>query len=86
MRDDLQLISDWIPADASLLDLGCGDGTLLAHLQHHKQIRGYGLEINQDNLAACFEKGVNVLEQDLDEGLGNFQNHRFDYVVMTQAL
>ena len=83
MRDDLQLISDWIPADASLLDLGCGDGTLLAHLQHHKQIRGYGLEIN---LAACFEKGVNVLEQDLDEGLGNFQNHRFDYVVMTQAL
>ena len=56
MRDDLQLISDWIPADASLLDLGCGDGTLLAHLQHHKQIRGYGLEINQDNLAACFEK------------------------------
>ncbi len=86
MRDDLQLISDWIPADASLLDLGCGDGTLLAHLQQHKQIRGYGLEINQDNLAACFEKGVNVLEQDLDEGLGNFQNHRFDYVVMTQAL
>ncbi|MGJ3257340.1 MAG: methionine biosynthesis protein MetW [Alcanivorax sp.] len=86
MRDDLQLISDWIPADASLLDLGCGDGTLLAHLQQHKQIRGYGLEINQDNLAACFGKGVNVLEQDLDEGLGNFQNHRFDYVVMTQAL
>ena len=86
MRDDLQLISDWIPADASLLDLGCGDGTLLAHLKQHKQIRGYGLEINQDNLAACFEKGVNVLEQDLDEGLGNFQNHRFDYVVMTQAL
>ena len=40
MRDDLQLISDWIPADASLLDLGCGDGTLLAHLKQHKQIRG----------------------------------------------
>ncbi len=86
MRDDLQLISDWIPNNATLLDLGCGDGTLLAHLKAHKQTAGYGLEINQDNLAACFEKGVNVLEQDLDGGLGNFQDHRFDYVVMTQAL
>ena len=86
MRDDLQLISDWIPHNATLLDLGCGDGTLLAHLKTHKQTAGYGLEINQDNLAACFEKGVNVLEQDLDGGLGNFQDHRFDYVVMTQAL
>jgi len=86
MRDDLQLISDWIPRNATLLDLGCGDGTLLAHLKAHKQTAGYGLEINQDNLAACFEKGVNVLEQDLDGGLGNFQDHRFDYVVMTQAL
>ena len=86
MRDDLQLISDWIPHNATLLDLGCGDGTLLAHLKTHKQPAGYGLEINQDNLAACFEKGVNVLEQDLDGGLGNFQDHRFDYVVMTQAL
>ena len=86
MRDDLQLISDWIPHNATLLDLGCGDGTLLAHLKAHKQTAGYGLEINQDNLAACFEKGVNVLEQDLDGGLGNFQDHRFDYVVMTQAL
>ena len=86
MRDDLQLISDWIPQGATLLDLGCGDGTLLAWLGEHKQTRGYGLEINQDNLAACFEKGVNVLEQDLDAGLGNFQDGRFDYVVMTQAL
>ena len=48
MRDDLQLISDWIPHNATLLDLGCGDGTLLAHLKTHKQTAGYGLEINQD--------------------------------------
>ncbi len=86
MRDDLQLISDWIPEGATLLDLGCGDGTLLAWLHQHKHTCGYGLEINQDNLAACFQKGVNVLEQDLDGGLGNFQDLRFDYVVMTQAL
>lgn len=86
MRDDLKRISDWVPHNATLLDLGCGDGTLLAHLKNSKDICGYGLEINQDNLAACFENGVNVLQQDLDEGLGNFQDHRFDYVVMTQAL
>lgn len=86
MRDDLTLISEWIPEHASLLDLGCGDGTLLAHLKHNKQIRGYGLEIDQSNIATCLAKGVNVIQQDLDQGLGNFQNMRFDYVVMTQAL
>lgn len=86
MRDDLSLISEWIPEQASLLDLGCGDGTLLAYLTGKKQIRGYGLEIDQANIAACLSKGVNVIQQDLDQGLGNFQNMRFDYVVMTQAL
>ncbi len=86
MRDDLALISRWIPKGARVLDLGCGDGDLLAHLQDDRQVNGYGLEIDQDNIAACFAKGVNVIEQDLDKGLGNFQSDRFDYVVMTQAL
>lgn len=86
MRDDLKLIGDWIPEAARVLDLGCGDGSLLAHLKRDKKVVGYGLEIDQDNLAACFEKGVNVIEQDLDRGLDNFQSKRFDYVVMTQAL
>ncbi|MEQ8260313.1 MAG: methionine biosynthesis protein MetW [Alcanivorax sp.] len=86
MRDDLALISRWIPTGARVLDLGCGDGDLLAHLQDDRQVNGYGLEIDQDNIAACFAKGVNVIEQDLDKGLGNFQSDRFDYVVMTQAL
>ncbi|CUR47561.1 methionine biosynthesis protein MetW [Alloalcanivorax xenomutans] len=85
-RNDLSLISDWIPRNATVLDLGCGDGALLAYLKANKGVRGYGLEIDQDNLAACFENGVNVIEQDLDNGLDNFQNDRFDYVVMTQAL
>lgn len=86
MRDDLRLISDWVPRGATVLDLGCGDGALLAHLQRDKAVIGYGLEIDQQNLVACFENGVNVIEQDLDKGLGNFQSERFDYVVMTQAL
>ena len=85
LRPDLAIISDWIPANASVLDLGCGDGSLLAELKQ-RDIHGYGLEIDQDNLALCFEKGVNVIQQDLDEGLGNIANKRFDYVLMAQAL
>lgn len=86
LRPDLALIRDWIPAGARVLDLGCGDGALLAHLRDHLDVRGYGLEIDQDNIAACIEKGVNVIEQDIDEGLGNIADQRFDYVLMTQAL
>ena len=86
LRQDLAIIRDWIPQGAQALDLGCGDGTLLAHLRDNLGVRGYGLEIDQDNIAACIEKGVNVIEQDIDEGLGNIADQRFDYVVMTQAL
>jgi methionine biosynthesis protein MetW len=86
LRPDLEIISQWIPEGASVLDLGCGDGALLEHLKQTRNIQGYGLEINQDNLAACFERGVNVIEQDIDQGLGNIADNRFDYVVMTQAI
>jgi methionine biosynthesis protein MetW len=70
-----------------MLDLGCGDGTLLAYLQEHKQVTGYGLEINHEHITACMRRGVSVVEQNLDEkGLGNFRDQSFDIVVMTQAL
>jgi methionine biosynthesis protein MetW len=86
LRPDLAIISDWIPQNATVLDLGCGDGTLLSHLKREKQVTGYGLEIDQDNIAACLGAGVNVIQQDIDEGLGNIPDKRFDYVLMTQAL
>ncbi|MEE4252004.1 MAG: methionine biosynthesis protein MetW, partial [Alcanivoracaceae bacterium] len=86
MRPDLQIIRTWIPDGTRVLDLGCGSGALLANLRDTKSVQGYGLEIDQDNIAACFENGVNVIEQDIDEGLGNIQDKRFDYVLMTQAL
>ena len=86
LRPDLRIISDWIPQQARVLDLGCGNGELLAHLQQSRDVHGYGLEIDKDNIAACFQRGVNVIQQDIDEGLGNIDDKRFDYVVMTQAL
>lgn len=86
LRPDLALICEWIRPGTRILDLGCGDGALLAHLAAHQQVSGYGLEIDPDNVARCVEAGVNVIQADLDDGLRDFENHSFDYVVMTQAL
>ncbi|MES2684903.1 MAG: methionine biosynthesis protein MetW [Pseudomonadota bacterium] len=85
-RSDLALISEWIDPGTRLLDLGCGDGALLAYLARHKEVRGYGLEIDADNVATCIARGVNVIQADLDEGLSDFGDAAFDVVVMTQAL
>nr|WP_258019967.1 methionine biosynthesis protein MetW [Pseudomonas luteola] len=82
----MDIIKDWIPAGSRVLDLGCGNGELLAYLQTNKQVTGYGLEINDENIKQCIRRGVNVLEQDLDKGLGNFASNSFDIVVMSQAL
>ncbi len=86
MRNDLSIIQDWIQPDSRALDLGCGDGTLLATLRDRKNVEGYGLEIGADQITACIAKRVNVIEQDLDKGLDNFSDKSFDTVIMTQAL
>jgi methionine biosynthesis protein MetW len=86
MRQDLETLQQWIRPDTSVLDLGCGDGALLSHLHHTKNVIGYGLEINQSQIVECIKKRVNVIEQDLDRGLDNFDSNSFDMVIMTQAL
>jgi len=86
MRPDLELISKWIDQGSRLLDLGCGDGTLLAHLATHSGVSGYGLEIAPANVERCVAAGVNVLQFDLNRGLADFRDGSFDYVVMTQTL
>lgn len=86
LRPDLALIAEWIEPGSRILDLGCGDGALLAHLARTRQVRGYGLEIDPDNIAKCLAAGVNVIEANVDDGLKDFRSASFDYVVMTQAL
>jgi len=85
-RPDFKLIHDWIPEESHILDLACGDGSLLAALARDKNVTGYGLEIAPDGITACIARGVNVIEQNLDEGLANFDDDACDLVIMTQAL
>lgn len=86
MRPDLEIIARLIEPGSRVLDLGCGDGSLLHHLQVTKNVTGIGLEIDADNIGACLDKGVNVIEQNLDRGLGNFQSNSFDTVLLAQTI
>ncbi|MCZ6665885.1 MAG: methionine biosynthesis protein MetW [Gammaproteobacteria bacterium] len=86
MRAEQILIADWIAEGSRVLDLGCGDGALLAELHASKHVTGYGIEIDPDNIVACIERGVNVIHSNLDEGLSDFDEDSFDYVIMTQTV
>ena len=86
MRPDLEIISEWIAPDSRVLDLGCGDGSLLSFLHASRRVNGYGLEIDEDKILKCIESGVNVIQTDLDAGLSDFDANSFDYVIMSQTL
>ena len=85
-RPDFAAIAAWIPEGASVLDLGCGDGSLLRYLKQTRNIRGYGVEISDEGIEACILNGVNVIQSDLDSGLSGFENGSFDYVILSQTL
>lgn len=86
MRFDLAILQEWITPNSRVLDLGCGRGQLLAALKTSKQVIGYGIEIDHDNIEHCIAAGVNVIEQNVDLGLENFPDRSFDTVVMSQTL
>ena len=86
MRLDLSHIQRWIAPSSRVLDLGCGDGVFLQFLRDQRQVRGTGLEIDQDYITAAISRGINVVEQNMDEGLDNFHDQSFDTVVLALAL
>lgn len=86
MRPDLDYIERWITNGSHVLDLGCGDGSLLALLRQRKAVTGYGMEIDTRNILACVRQGVDVIHQDLNEGLDDIDDQSFDTVIMTQSL
>lgn len=85
-RPDFAAIAAWIPPGASVLDLGCGDGSLLRYLQGTSKVQGYGVEISDDNIVACIQNQVNVIQGDLESGLSGFESDAFDYVILSQTL
>ena len=86
MRSDLQLIADLVQPKTRVLDLGCGNGELLSYLKKHKSVTGYGLDVDAVNIEQCLQKGVNVIEHDLNRGLESFASNSFEIVVMTETL
>ncbi len=85
-RPDFAAIAAWIPQGSSVLDLGCGDGSLLRYLRETRDVRGYGVEICDANIATCIGNGVNVIQNDLDSGLADFEDQSFDFVILSQTL
>lgn len=86
LRGDLARIAQWVRPDTRVLDLGCGDGALLAHLKQSKKVQGVGVEISDDRVLSCVKRGVHVIQQNLEDGLAMFDDQQFDTVVLSQTL
>ncbi|HSO07557.1 MAG TPA: methionine biosynthesis protein MetW [Pelomicrobium sp.] len=85
-RPDFEAIASWIRPGSKVLDLGCGDGSLLAYLRETRGAHGYGVEISDGNIVACVKNRVNVIQMDLEAGLSGFGDDSFDYVILSLTL
>jgi len=85
-RYDYEVIASWIQPGERVLDLGCGDGSLLKYLQEVRQVRGYGVEKETANVMAAIGNGINVLQLDLEQGLAGIEDDSFDHVIMSLSL
>ena len=81
-----RLIAQLVPPGSRVLDLGCGNGELLAHLRDKRQCSGYGIEISDANVLSCTQRGVNVIQLNLEEGLSMFEDRSFDVVLQLDTL
>ena len=80
------LVMEEIPEKTKVLDLGCGDGVLLEMLQESKKVKGYGVEISEEGVSLCMEKGLYCYQADIDEGLTDYRKNSFDYVILNQTI
>jgi methionine biosynthesis protein MetW len=85
-RFDFDVIAHWIRPGERVLDLGCGDGSLIKFLAAERGIRGYGVDNDPDNVLACLKNGINVLQFDLERGLAGVEDDSFDHVIMSLSL
>nr|WP_295663424.1 methionine biosynthesis protein MetW [Polymorphobacter sp.] len=86
LRADLAAIADAVPAGARVLDVGCGDGALLAALQRDKGVDGRGIELSGANVAAAVERGLSVVQGDADADLADYPSHAFDVAILSDTL
>ena len=86
IRVDLQLIAEMIEPGSRVLDIGCGDGELLGHLVHDRQVDGRGMEISQAGVNECVARGLSVIQGDADTDLKDYPSDAFDYVILSQTL
>jgi methionine biosynthesis protein MetW len=86
LRFDLKLIASWISPGARVLDLGCGEGHLLKSLKDTKQVIGTGIEQNEAKASVCIEKGLSVLQGDMNREVLDYENKAFDFVILSQTL
>lgn len=86
LRGDIDTILNWVKQGSRVLDLGCGDGELLAALIEHKAVSGLGLDIDPENLIAAVDKGLCVVQQNMEDGLSNFNTKSFDVVIIAFSL
>jgi methionine biosynthesis protein MetW len=85
-RRDYEVITTMIHSNSTVLDLGCGDGSLLQHLKKERNVSGYGVEKDHRNVLTSLSNGVNVIQSDLEEGLSGFADGAFDYVILSLTL
>ena len=86
MKKEFKVIADLLPKNVRVLDVGCGDGSLMSHLIEKKNIEARGLELKKENVTKCIYKGLPVIEGNAETELNQFPNQSFDYVILSQTL
>ena len=86
LKPNYIIVSQLIEPNSSVLDLGCGDGTLLKNLVDKKNVKGLGIEIDQNSVVKSLEKGLQIIQGNIDDGLKDFENNQWDYVILNETL